>query len=254
MTDAIHEQVSAFVDGELAAAESELLLKRVERDGELRARVGRYVLAGEALRATRAQGPSRAFAANIAAAIESESASTLMGSRAIQWLKPIAGGAIAAGVAAIALVAIQLSPTEGALTADSSIQQPGAEQAHVSQIVTQPIDGVALVGGTQPNSRFTNDSGASYVVPVPGIHHPASPIQIINSGRLANYVVAHSEYSSPLGRRNVLTGLLAEEAAGADASSEIGDAATEAFSIPAGGAPEVNSQRNPLGAPQQRNR
>jgi len=29
--------------------------------------------------------------------------------------------------------------------------------------------------------------------------------------RLTNYVVAHSEYSSPLARRSVLTGVLAED-------------------------------------------
>ena len=34
---------------------------------------------------------------------------------------------------------------------------------------------------------------------------------VVNNGRLANFVVAHSEYSSPLGRRNVLTGLVAED-------------------------------------------
>jgi hypothetical protein len=34
---------------------------------------------------------------------------------------------------------------------------------------------------------------------------------VVNNQRLANFVVAHSEYSSPLGRRNVLTGLVAED-------------------------------------------
>jgi hypothetical protein len=37
------------------------------------------------------------------------------------------------------------------------------------------------------------------------------PIQVVNNGRLANFVVAHSEYSSPFGRRNVLTGLVADD-------------------------------------------
>ena len=74
MTDPIHEQLSAFLDGELSAAESELLLKRVERDTELKVLLERYVLAGEALRATAVQArPSRDFSARIAAAIDSES-------------------------------------------------------------------------------------------------------------------------------------------------------------------------------------
>jgi hypothetical protein len=48
---------------------------------------------------------------------------------------------------------------------------------------------------------------ASYVTP------PASTrgVGVIPPAQLASYVVAHSEYGSPLGRRNVLTGLVADE-------------------------------------------
>ena len=63
MTDPIHEQISSFLDGELPAAESELLLKRLERDSQLRNTVGRYSLIGEALRSTEAGGPTKDFAA-----------------------------------------------------------------------------------------------------------------------------------------------------------------------------------------------
>jgi hypothetical protein len=46
----------------------------------------------------------------------------------------------------------------------------------------------------------------SYTVPAPATSGP-----IIPAGRLTSYVVAHSEYSSPLGRRNVLSGIIAED-------------------------------------------
>jgi hypothetical protein len=36
-------------------------------------------------------------------------------------------------------------------------------------------------------------------------------VAAIPPAMLANYVVAHSEFSSPLGRRNVLAGLIAED-------------------------------------------
>ena len=39
----------------------------------------------------------------------------------------------------------------------------------------------------------------------------APTTESIQAAQLASYVVAHSEYSSPLGRRNVLTGLVADE-------------------------------------------
>ncbi len=50
MSEQIREQVSAFLDGELPSSETELLLKRLTRDAELRESFGRYALVGEALR------------------------------------------------------------------------------------------------------------------------------------------------------------------------------------------------------------
>jgi hypothetical protein len=50
------------------------------------------------------------------------------------------------------------------------------------------------------------DSDPSYVVPT-----STSSSAFIPATRLTNYVVAHSEYSSPLGRRSVLTGVLADD-------------------------------------------
>ncbi len=52
MSEQIREQVSAFLDGELPNTETELLLKRLTRDGELRESFGRYAVIGEALRST----------------------------------------------------------------------------------------------------------------------------------------------------------------------------------------------------------
>ena len=46
--------------------------------------------------------------------------------------------------------------------------------------------------------------------------------------RLTNYVVAHSEYSSPLARRSVLTGVLAED----DGDPDVANPDDEAQSAP----------------------
>ena len=69
MTDAIKEQLSACLDGELPAAELDLLLKRVERDPGLRDSIGRYALIGEALRNDRPV-VAKGLAAKVAAALE----------------------------------------------------------------------------------------------------------------------------------------------------------------------------------------
>lgn len=203
MTDPIHEQLSAFLDGELSAAESELLLKRVARDPELKVRLEHYVLAGEALRATAVQPrPARDFSARVAAAIDNDSVPSV---RAVTqwlqpWLKPIAGGAIAAGVAAVALVALQIAPSS---TLMQAAQQPTAAPQNT-------VLANSVVPNAQPSGTSTINSGASYTVPTLE-HRTAPPIQVVHNGRLANFVVAHSEYSSPLARRNVLTGLVAED-------------------------------------------
>ena len=200
MTDPIHEQLSAFLDGELSAAESELLLKRVERDPDLKVRLERYVLAGEALRATAVQTrPSRDFSARIAASIDRESVPG-RARHVAQWLKPVAGGAIAAGVAAVALVSFQVTPV---LTAQDAQGVTAGLTAQNSAPVTQGGQAITVGdGAANGTDRYTVPMRERRVSP---------PIQVVNNGRLANFVVAHSEYSSPLGRRNVLTGLVADD-------------------------------------------
>ena len=61
------------------------------------------------------------------------------------------------------------------------------------------------------------DSAASYVVP-----KSIARRSIVPSTQLANYVVAHSEFSSPVNRRNLLSALMASESgtAGAPSGSE----------------------------------
>jgi len=202
MTDPIHEQLSAFLDGELSAAESELLLKRVERDPDLKVLLERYVLAGEALRATAVQSrPSRDFSSRVAAAIDGESLPERARRHATRWLKPVAGGAIAAGVAAVVLVSFQVTPMIASQEAQQAPRVDGETSALVAQVPTsQSLGNVTETAGS-----------ASYTVPLTTDRRAAPPIQVMHNSRLANFVVAHSEYSSPLGRRNVLTGLVAED-------------------------------------------
>ena len=59
MTDRIKEQLSAFLDGELPEAETTLLLKRLERDDELKGTLSRYSLIGAVIRRPRSASSSR---------------------------------------------------------------------------------------------------------------------------------------------------------------------------------------------------
>src|ERR1700722_5296777 len=110
MSEQIREQVSAFLDGELPDTETELLLKRLTRDGELRESFGRYALIGEAIRGTSGALLTRGFAGRVNIAIDGEAVPAHgQGTRAgaPRWWRPFAGVAVAAGVAAVAIVALQ---------------------------------------------------------------------------------------------------------------------------------------------------
>src|SRR5450631_741181 len=110
MSEQIREQVSAFLDGELPGSESELLLKRLTRDAELRENFGRYALIGESIRGGSHARASRAFTARVNRAIDGAPPtvdSPSVRARSPRWWRPFAGAAVAAGVATVAVVALQ---------------------------------------------------------------------------------------------------------------------------------------------------
>jgi sigma-E factor negative regulatory protein RseA len=192
MSEQIREQVSAFLDGELPNAETELLLKRLTRDGELRESFGRYALIGEALRGPGHAFLTKGFAGRVNFAIDGEPISGsghAPHSRAPRWWRPFAGAAVAAGVAAVAVVALQhraVAPTlrPVALTAQN--------------MAATPVQSAVAVLAPQ--------EALSYTVPLT----LAASATAMPPARLTNYVFAHSKYSSGLDQRGVLADLLIE--------------------------------------------
>jgi hypothetical protein len=63
-----------------------------------------------------------------------------------------------------------------------------------------------MIAANEPTVTALEDPESSYVVPT-----STTSSAFVPATRLTNYVVAHSEYSSPLGRRSVLTGVLAAD-------------------------------------------
>lgn len=186
MTDPVKQQLSACLDGELPAGELDLLLKQVSRDPPLGRSLGRYALIGEVLRARDTVAAPADFSTRVGAAVAAEpplSAHATPGRVPVQWLKPVAGAAVAAGVAAIAILSLQ-PPADNRAPSYASVPAPSATEA------ASAADPSYIVSA--------NSTTASGFVP---------------AARLTNYVVAHSEYSTPLGRRSVLSGVLSEEEA-----------------------------------------
>ncbi len=123
MSEPLNEQLSAFIDGELPNEESELFVRQIPRDTQLRATASRYYLIGQAVRA---ELPSvrRGFAARVLAAVAREPdasgaaaavsamARELPRSRWFGLWKPAAGLAVAAGVAMVAIPFFQQRQVE----------------------------------------------------------------------------------------------------------------------------------------------
>lgn len=110
MNDAIKMQISAFVDGELPDNESQLLLRRLCQDIELRRQAAEYFGIGRAMRGERGVAGMDKLRERIAAAIDERSTQGEFGAIEVaprSYLRPAAGLAIAASVTVAAILGFQ---------------------------------------------------------------------------------------------------------------------------------------------------
>lgn len=214
------EQLSALLDGELPPEQTEFLLKRVGRDEHLQATLARYQLVGDTLRGERVRARPD-FMLRVSAAIAQEPplvAPARAAGRAprppvARWLRPVAGLGIAAAVASVAVFVMQRDPAALPPTATVAATSPAALDPTPSAATAPTLARTGGLGGGALAPSLTGEP-ASYVTP------PATAgAGVIPPAQLASYVVAHSEYSAPLGRRNVLTGLVAGEPLAAPAAA-----------------------------------
>jgi len=231
-------QLSAMFDGELSAAECELLARRLTRDEALRGQWSRFALVGAALRAERGVKLHDRVATRVQAALvqdptygdSSAEAGAAAGGRAAgaanggqaarvtayeRWLRvarPVVGASIAAGVAAVSILWLRTQTPEPGLLASAPASQ--------SIVLTPEAAAPVAIAATQPGpaARAIGESNGEperiYSTPA-----PSSQTSIAPPARFANYVVAHSEYSGPLARRMALLGIVGTEAAADDAES-----------------------------------
>ena len=192
MTDRIKEQLSTFLDGELPEQETALLLKRLERDDELRGALSRYSLIGAVLRNDGDVPAARQVAARVSAAIAKEPlrvSAFVRLPRRESLQRSLAGLAIAASVAFGSVLLVQQLATP----------DPAAPEAVIAQAVDPPVEPVS------ETADVVDDPAMSYVTPpATGARGAIAPAQ------LANYLVAHYEYVTPLVRRSVGAGLMSD--------------------------------------------
>ncbi|MGA7539729.1 MAG: sigma-E factor negative regulatory protein [Steroidobacteraceae bacterium] len=194
MNEELDSQLSAMFDNELPAAECELLARRLSRDTELKARWGRYAVIGAVIRAERGVTLDGTVAGRVSEALSSEPAlsgdaprSSRRGA-AFPWWQPLAGAGLAAGVAAASILWLRWQ----ALPEDSTAQAPA----------------VAVVASSSAPAQSAGPAAPdSFVVPP----LQQRPMMVVPATELADYVVAHSAYSWPVSRGNLLSALMVSE-------------------------------------------
>jgi len=176
MSDNKTEQLSALMDGELAASECERLIQRLchNEASDEKACWERYHLIGDALKKNLPAVLKHDLSSRVSAALADEP--TVLAPRRfkIQWkrvTKPLAGAAIAASVASVSIVGLRLILPEQATV------NVVATSAPVDSLPL-PQDGVARVSETQGITALKADERES---------------------RLNSYLVNHSEFAMPAG-------------------------------------------------------
>jgi sigma-E factor negative regulatory protein RseA len=207
MNEELDSQLSAMFDNELPAAECELLARRLSRDEELKGRWGRYAAIGATIRSEGGVRLNSGLALRVSTAISSEPAVQAEPVRelpkkvASRWWAPVAGLALAASVAAAAILFLRF--------------ESPAQNGQLAAQAAPATSGHTFVGQTGDSSQLASTSTPdSYVVP-----KTLPRRSIVPSTQLANYVVAHSEFSSPVNRRNLLSAFMASESGTAGAPS-----------------------------------
>ena len=170
MTDMIKEQISALVDGELPDSEREMLLRRMEADEGLRQTWRRYNLVHDVLHRNLPEQVDAGFTDRVMTAIaDEEIAQPPLGAHVRRFLRPLAGLAVAASVAAIAIIGIQ----KFSLTGNDT--------------------DISIATGSIPESGFRQVSGTRWDMKQPEVE-----------ARLNGYLVNHNEYSSATSIQGIL--------------------------------------------------
>ena len=148
MNEANKEQLSAFMDGETDGQRQDLV-DQMLKDPELMGAWSRYHLVSDCLRQCLPERIDKELAGNISQALLKEPAILAPDRRAYPFVKPIAGFAIAASVAALAILGIQQQQVGGPheIPQDTLVQgAPGGAGSAYAPVRQVSSSGAAITG------------------------------------------------------------------------------------------------------------
>jgi len=173
MKEKIGEQISAMFDDELEQEEHELLMHRLKQEGGLQQSLARYEIIGDAIRNNLNVAATTNLVQKVSQCIEREEniSSQSAKIKQLRFLKPVAGLAIAASVAVMAVVGLQ--------------------------------DAGQLQNPQEASPRLAQAQPRAYVLPVSsGTRWDRQ--QPETEMRLNGYLVNHSEYTSSISLQGMI--------------------------------------------------
>jgi len=146
MKEKLHEQLSALVDDELADFEQELLVKRVSGDAALQKRLASYQLISDALQNHLPERVDTAFHASVREAIKDEPAAQPGSGGLAALFRPLAGLAVAASVAVVAVFSLQSVRQEDPASAVTIASAPADDGSTLAEVAPLLVNDPAAQG------------------------------------------------------------------------------------------------------------
>jgi len=202
----LSEKVSSFIDGELDSQHCETLINSLCKDQDLKSCLERYQLISDTMRNQLPNGIKRDFVHCVMSAIESEptilAPSSSLPDRSVftpSIRKKFAGFAIAASVATLAVIGVQLQNKENpqqvaTMPGAGEFDRMAGEKPVTATAQMQPI----IMPRT--TSGYSNASTTISQQPIP----QANSIKTLDP-RLNQYIVNHSQFVSGSGVHDIIS-------------------------------------------------
>jgi negative regulator of sigma E activity len=235
--DEVESQLSAMFDGELPTAECELLSRRIDRDEKLRGRWSRYALIGAAMRCEPVATAGSDFASRVSRAVDSTVAAQALDMRRRRrnryvWQSALAASLVSA-VAGLSLVMLRQVASHSVL--------PGMRDAALgaAALAVPAAHGPARLAAVGLRHGMPGPRAAARAHPAASSSAAREPFSYVTPANdasdptalrteLVDYIVAHSEYSTPLMRPDLLSALISGEDPADDAVHGSGAASPSA--------------------------
>lgn len=231
-------QLSAMFDGELPATECELLSRRIDRDENLRARWSRYALIGAAMRSEPVATARSGFARRVSAALRGGDTRVRASRGRKMMLNAAVSASLVVGVAGMSITLLRYTAAGGGAVASGQVAggQVAGGQVGGGQVFSGEMDSAAapsrapgsgaVPGNTVARSTAAGSTAAISTMASDALARRASngePVSYVTPAsvdtantalrtELADFIVAHSQYSTPLMRRNMLSAFISSDA------------------------------------------